>query len=145
MKERDYLRKRQEIEDRYRGDLAALERVWAMFHGDTPAPQPTPVRRAGSMPTSSDDSEETMGKRDSVRAVLGNLANREFMSKDVRAELERTLPEVSDSITENQLSSIIARLVTMNELRVTRQKKGRSPALYSVAIAEGPRLEEKAS
>jgi hypothetical protein len=134
MKERDYLKKRQEIEQQCRNDLAALDRVWAMFSKASPPASTEPLPRVPwpRARVAEEIDDNSPNKRDAVRAALSSFAGREFMSKDVRDKLDTEHPEVSRVITENQLSSIVSRLASMGEIIVVRAKVGRSPAIYAL-------------
>lgn len=142
--EREYLKLRAEIESRCRLDIEALDRVWSMAHKGQPAPQKaTPVRSPSAIGTIVAKATEqllveaeaaALNKRAAVRAAIHALSG-EFGSKDVRAALERDNPEASARISENQLSSIIARLADLGEIHVVIERQGRTPASY----AHGPK------
>jgi hypothetical protein len=132
VKEREYLRKRQEIEDRCRRDLEVLERAWTLFNGDVPVPKPTPKSKpiariavSGNGPRQA----STFSKRDAVRDALTFIFGT-FGSRSVRVALDANYPEKSLEITDNQLAAIISRLASMGELVIVQPKLGRSPAIY---------------
>jgi hypothetical protein len=143
--ERDYLKMRTEIENRCRLDLEALDRVWSMAHRGEPPPQKAkPQHSSNAIPktldianTALEIATEALNKRATVRAAVQSLSG-EFGSKDVRTALERISPEASAQISDNQLSSIIARLAELSEIHAVTPKSGRTPAIY----AHGPRSEE---
>src|SRR5579863_7023668 len=114
--ERDYLKMRAKIEDDYRRDIEALDRVWAFAHKEPP-PQQKKATPAGSTNAITQVLETvnaalethvaTLNKRASVRSAIQSIPG-DFGSKDVRAALERIDPQASAQITDNQLSSIIS-------------------------------------
>lgn len=131
MRERDYLRKRAEIEAHCQRDLEALDRVWAMFHTEAPPQKVVSKRRTSAIADLSGNQEDkSFGKRDTVRVALQGLSG-EFMTKNVRAVLDERFPDRSPAITENQLSSILARLAKRGEIDVVRPKSGRMAAIYA--------------
>lgn len=140
---------RTEIENRYRDDLEALNRVWSMAHKGAAPPQKkaNPVHHkdatgqvlevvAGALEIAG-----SYNKRAAVRAAIQSFSGA-FGSKDVRAALLNANPALSAVITDNQLSSIIARLAELNEIHAVVSKTGRTPAVYCA----GPKpLEVQAS
>jgi hypothetical protein len=126
MNKREYLEKRKEIQNKCEDDLAALDKVFAMF---------------GGTPVASDESDDTppvsrtwnfeISKRETVRQAVLKLSQATFTTKDVRISLDREYPEHSQQIDDNQISAIVSWLAsTKGEIKVHTKKYGSSPAVY---------------
>jgi hypothetical protein len=125
MNRREYLDKRKEIQQRYEEDLAALDKVLAMFGG-------TPVGRdqSESSATPSSDWQFDVSKRETVRRAISLIAAAEFTTKSVRRALEIHFPEESKQIEDNQISAIVSWLASKGGVKIKTRKYGSSPAVY---------------
>lgn len=125
MNRREYLDKRKEIQQKCADDLAALDKVFAMFGG-------TPV--GGESGDSSSSTSNGWGfpasKRETVRMAVSKLTHLAFTTKDVRGSLDREYPEQSKLIDDNQISAIVSWLAAKGEISVRTRKYGSAPAVY---------------
>lgn len=135
MKEREYLKKRAELQEECQRKLEALDLVWAMFNTG-PTPSTSKALSIGHSDPSTPDADWpfSISKRDAVREALTTLSVPSFTAREIRATLTATNPDLSEKITDNQLSSIVSRLADMGEITVLRKKIGRSPAVYELAL-----------
>jgi len=126
MNRREYLDKRKEIQGKYEEDLAALDKVFAMFGG---TPVGSDSNDGGS--SSSNGWSFDVSKRQAVRLVLSKLQGT-FTTKDVRAALDRDFADYSRQIDDNQISAIVSWLASRGEITVKTKKYGSSPAVYEI-------------
>jgi hypothetical protein len=123
MKKTDYLEMRRKIQREYEDKLEALNKVYEMFGGN-----PVPVSNGNSStPT---DWTANISKRDAVRNAIQELELSQFTLQDVRDIFEAKFAQLSNAITDNQLSAILAKLAEMGEFTVIKKKAGKSSAIY---------------
>jgi hypothetical protein len=134
MNRREYLDKRKEIQQKCEDDLAALDKVFAMFGG-------TPVGNDQTYPSSPSSNGWAFdtSKRETVRMAVSRLLQTAFTTRDVRSSLDRDYPEQSKQIEDNQISAIVSWLASKGEIAVRTKKYGSSPAVYEkkAQAAEG--------
>jgi hypothetical protein len=126
MKERDYLRKRQELQSEYKKKIDALETVWKLFNPEIPLPYDVDPEEEGS---SSLGWTFEISKKRAVQHAAQALEG-EFSTDDVRKALQAMNPAWSNGINDAQLSSIVARAAAAGKLEIVRSKVGRSQAIY---------------
>jgi hypothetical protein len=136
--EREYCKMRAKIEDEYHRNVDALDRIWFLSHPlqappqkTTPNQRPAAIAKPAAEVPNAADGEVLFSKRGAVRAAIHGLSGH-FGSKDIRAALTASDPEASRQITDNQLSSIIARLAELEEIYAVIPKTGRTPAVYAL-------------
>jgi hypothetical protein len=130
MKAREYVKKREELDFDYRQKLDALAIVWKMFNPDTPLPEVNPE-------TGKPAWRFEITKRDAAHQAMETLKGT-FQTKDVRFALEQINDEWAASLDDDELSSLVARIVlnSENKFVIAEPKAGRSPAKYR-RIGEG--------
>ncbi|HET9407462.1 MAG TPA: hypothetical protein VFO39_09510 [Candidatus Sulfotelmatobacter sp.] len=128
MKRADYLEMRKAIEEKYNEELAALDKVFAMFGG-------TPISdRNGSGDGSKRGWAHDISKRDAVREAVKTCTLAHFSLKDVRQVLDAAFPDRSSGISDNQLSAILSKLGEKGEINIVKKKAGKTPAVYGHKI-----------
>ena len=128
MKERDYLRKRQELQLDYKKKIEALETVWKLFNPELPLPYEADIEDEIAQPGSSPWTFEIPKKRAVQQAA--QALDAEFSTDDVRKALVTMNPAWSAGISDGQLSSIVAKAASDGKLEIVKPKSGRSQAIY---------------
>lgn len=141
MTKRDYLRLRAQIEERYRGDLAALDRVWALAGGG---------KEDGELAVGTSPVEEFVegkprrGSVDKlVRWAIEELSG-EFGVQEVQGYLSSKHPEQGRLIPRASISSALVRMSEQGLIAVVEKGLGRRPSVYikAPAPAEHPELDD---
>jgi predicted transcriptional regulator len=119
MKQRDYERLRREIEERYKGDLAALERIWQMAQGmDSNAAVEVAPR--------------IEGLTEAVRAILPDL-NEPFNLRSVIARLNDNPDQQIVEAARNRpssISTVLKRIEKAGEIRLIEKGSGKRASSY---------------
>jgi CRP-like cAMP-binding protein len=129
LNQRDYERLRKQIEDRYRRDIEALERVWEMAAaGSNGQKEPTNGRAP-----SGTQNHRIEGLTDAIRKVLITIDGT-FTLRDIMARLSATDSIIGESIKDKpaSVSSALKRLESEGEISVVRKGTGKRPSEYRV-------------
>lgn len=113
MTEKEYRRLKAMIEDRYKADLSALERVWAL-QGGSPTPSGNFLRR-------SDRSTIT----EAVRKAVANLQE-QFTAKDILTSIHESQPDAK----LNAVSTVLKRLALEGAIEVVKKGTGTALSVY---------------
>jgi len=119
MQEREYLRLKREIEERYREDLASLERVWELSRG--PASGGSDGIKRGDL-------------QNAIIRALGQFAS-DFTAEQMHAKIKVTDPEIGEKAKPSSVSSSLNRMEG-NEIEVVIRGVGRKPSVYRVKKPE---------
>jgi hypothetical protein len=119
MQEREYLRLRREIEERYREDLASLERIWELARGP---------ENAGS---------DGIKRGDLQNAIIRALSQftSDFTAEQMHAKIKITDPEIGEKAKASSVSSSLNRM-DGNEIEVVVRGVGRKPSVYRIKKPE---------
>jgi hypothetical protein len=126
---RDYDRLKKQIEDRYRRDIEALERVWEMANGGAGAQRESPEGRAAT----STQHTRVEGLTDAIRKVLATITGT-FTIRDIMARVIEIDQAVGEAIQDKpaSVSSALKRLESEGEISVVRKGSGKRPSEYRV-------------
>jgi hypothetical protein len=129
---RDYERLRKQIEDRYRRDIEALDRVWEMANGASGTQKEASEARASS----STQSPRVEGLTDAIRKALATITGT-FTLRDIMAKVMEVDPVVGEAIQDKpaSVSSALKRLEGDDEISVVRKGSGKRPSEYRVGSA----------
>lgn len=133
MNQREYLRLKEQIEKRYRDDLAALNRIWELSRrSDSESNQ----RQSHVAPR-----EEAAPAQDitsPVRLVREALPppGKQFTVKTIEEAIREAHPDLNGTLTQAVLSSTLRRMADGEgaEIRVHQMGRGRRPTVYEVAM-----------
>lgn len=108
MTEREYKRLRREIEERYKSDLEALERIWELSRRDAPA------------------------DRGQLKGLLKQVVERAegpFTAESIRREIEMIAPGFGAKPAS--VSRLLKRLAEQGDIAIVEKGEGRRPTKYA--------------
>jgi len=119
LKQKDYLRLRRQIEDKYRADIDALERVWQMAQPpESPAKAETP--RIEGLTEAVRGLLRTVPEPFNLRSVIGRL--NEHPDQNI-AQAARSRPA--------SVSTVLKRLEKTGEIRLLEKGSGKRASSYA--------------
>ena len=117
MKESDYHRLRRQIEEKYKKDIEALERVWEMAKGDSAAKVENP---------------RIEGLTEAVKGVIREI-DEPFNLRTVIAQLkehpDRQIAEAAEQ-RPSSISTVLKRLEANGEIRLREKGSGKRASTY---------------
>lgn len=119
MKERDYIRLKEQLRREYDEKLRALETVWTMVN-------------KGSLPGSHRAAVKVAGQKGFIRATVRRVSESfasNFGIREVREALNAD-PETAGKIGDAQISTALARLADREELEVVEKGSGKRASIY---------------
>jgi hypothetical protein len=124
---REYQRLRDQIEDRYRRDLEALERVWQLAGGGE-----APTLSADAPADQSGAARFDHGQVERLVRVTVQKFGDEFTVHQVREYIRRQRPEFA-GVPRASISSALRRLAASGRLIVVEQGVGKRPSRYRLS------------
>jgi hypothetical protein len=119
MQEREYLRLKRSIEERYRKDLESLERVWELSKDNGGGGK--------------EESGEGFKRGDLQNAIIRAVEQfpGTFTAEDMHEKIKETEPEIGAKAKPTSVSSALTRM-DGNEIEVVERGVGRKPTVYKV-------------
>jgi hypothetical protein len=123
MHERDYLRIKRGIEEKYRKDLEALETTWqnALAHGAAKKEGSSGGIKRGDL-------------QSAILRAIGQFSC-DFKAEDVLAKIKVTSPEIGEKTGASSVSSALKRM-NGREIETVIRGVGRTPSLYRLKKAD---------
>jgi len=116
MNSKEYERLRRQIEDRYREDLQALERIRELSNGTAP------VREGSASPD---------GLSEKVKeAVQGLSDDAVFSKRTLTVQIRQADPTIPQSV-QGAIGGILKRMFDAGEIKLYRRGKGKRASEYS--------------
>ncbi len=116
MNQKDYDRLKRQIEDRYRADLEALERIRELSNGSAPV---------------SDASANPEGLPDKVKQAVQEMGDEAvFTKRTLTNHLRKSDPTIPQSI-QSAVGGILKRMKEAGEIRLVRVGKGKRATEYA--------------
>ncbi|MBZ5526078.1 MAG: hypothetical protein LAP21_27980 [Acidobacteriia bacterium] len=134
MKEREYTRLRERLEEDYRRDLESLDRVFRLSGGD---PQAL-AKSSGQVKRGKKVDRGALSQ--AIDEVLPKFGSADFTAADIYQEIQRRHPDME--LKESSVSSAVVRLAEDDgPLTVVSQGKGRRASIFKVK-SKGARAEK---
>lgn len=128
MNERDYIRLKKQINERYQRDLEALERVWQMAQESNGLVSISSSNRSYS---SGDNVMRNEGLTEAIRSALRTFDD-PFTVHIVINRVSELFPDLAESVRQKpaSVSSALKRLEKFREIEVIRVGSGKRPSEY---------------
>ncbi|HBB88145.1 MAG TPA: hypothetical protein DC047_11060 [Blastocatellia bacterium] len=114
MNQKDYERVKRQIEDRYRADLDALERIRELTNGSF---------------SQAESSANPEGLPDKVKQAVSDVDEAVFTKRTLTNHLRKSDPTIPQSI-QNAVGGILKRMKDAGEIREVRVGKGKRATEY---------------
>jgi hypothetical protein len=144
MTQTEYDALKRTIEDAYRRDLQALQRVWELSKSLPPilTSQTATPSITQAAPTTDysdaldeDDSTSRIDVIGMVKEVVRAHLSGEFTSTDVADKIEKLHPELGATLKRSSITSAMNRLVVQELLELVEAGSGKRPSLYRKTLA----------